>query len=106
MLGINEPWDRVPKPYRNYYCANPDDKELKELEALGVVELYSTHGRYDWYRCTDAGKAKAIRSHRTIRYAKSKRVYGKFLDISDCRPDLTFKQFLTSPEFKETRKTA
>lgn len=106
MLGINTPDDRVPKPYRNYYCANRDDPELRLLADLGAVRLYSQHGNYDWYCCTDEGRAAAMRSHRTIRRTKAQRIYSKFLDVRDCCPDVTFKQFLTEPDFAETRRNA
>lgn len=106
MLGIDEPWDRDPKPYRDYFCANPGDKEMAELLEAGAVVLYSREGRYEWFRCTDDGRAAAVASHRKIRYSKSKRVYGKFLEISDCYSDLTFKQFLTDPEFSDVRRRA
>lgn len=106
MLGINTPHDRQPKPYRDYYCANRDDPELHELARIGAVRLYSQHGNYDWYCTTDVGRAAAMRSHRTIRETKAGRVYSKFLDVSDCYPDLTFKQFITDPQFAKTRREA
>lgn len=106
MLGINTPDDRTPKPYRDYYCANPGNPKLHALAALGAVELYSTRGRYEWWRCTDAGRAAAMASHKTIRHTKASRVYSKFLDCRDCFADLTFKQFLTDEQFRETRREA
>lgn len=106
MLGINTPDDREPKPYRDYYCANRDDPKLKALAELGAVRLYSQRDSYDWYCCTPAGRAAAIRSHRTIRRTKAQRLYSKFLDVKDCCPDLTFKQFLTEPDFADTRRRA
>lgn len=106
MLGINTPHDPRPKPYRDYYCANPGDPELHELARLGMVKLYSSHGNYEWFRCTDAGRAAAIASHKTIRHSKSSRVYSKFLDVRDAIPDLTFREFLTNPDFAPTRRAA
>lgn len=106
MLGIDDPYMATPKPYRNYYCANPGDPKLHELARLGMVELYSTHGSYEWFACTAAGKEAGCDSQRAIRKTKSARVYAKYLDISDCFPDLTFKDFLTDPHFAETRRTA
>ena len=108
MLGINTPNDRQPKPYRNYAAVPPGDKEFAELENLGAVSCYRRAGslgsRYDFFQCTDAGRAAAMKSHRTIRKSRPKRMYAKFLDISDCCADLTFREFLTSPEFAETRR--
>jgi hypothetical protein len=103
MLGIDKPEMDQPVPYRNYYCANPGEPEMLELVRLGAIELYATQGGYEWYRCTDAGRAAAIASHKTIRYSRAKRRYIKFLDVSDCMPDLTFREFLTSPRFKQSR---
>lgn len=106
MLGIDRPDMAKPVPYRDYYCANPGDPELHELARLGMVRLYSTHGSYEWFCCTDAGRAAAIASHKAIRHTKAKRLYRRYLDISDCFPDLTFKRFLTDPQFADTRRTA
>ena len=106
MLGIDDPQQREPKPYRDYYCANPDDAGMAALVAAGAVEKYATQGGYEWFRCTAAGKAAGIASHRTIRYTKARRVYGRFLDVRDTFADLTFRQFLTDPEFAETRRSA
>lgn len=106
MLGINTPDDREPKPYRDYYCANRDDPKLKALANAGAVRLYSQRDSYDWYCCTDAGRVAAMRSHRTIRRTKGQRIYSRFLDVSDCCPDLTFRQFLTDAEFAQIRREA
>lgn len=105
MLGIDTPHKRVPEPYRNYYCANPDDPALVELEAIGAVRCYR-RDQYHWFTTTDAGRAAAMASHRKIRHSKGARVYGSFLNVRDCFPDLTFRQFLTNPAFAETRRNA
>ena len=104
MLGINKPADKHPKPYRDYYCADPGDAKMLELAALGVVVRYSQRYGYDWYSTTDAGRAAAIESHKTIRLSKSKRLYSRYLNVSDAWPDLTFKKFLVDPQFAKTRK--
>jgi len=106
MLGIDDPWVREPYPFRDYYCANPGDEKLHTLAKLGGVELYETRGSYEWFRCTDDGRAAALRSHKTIRKSKGARVYSKFCDIRECYPGLTFKAFLTSTEFKDSRSRA
>lgn len=106
MLGIDKPDEARPEPYRNYYCANPGDEELAALEAAGAVERYSTQGGYWWYRTTSAGRAAAITSHRTIRLPKAKRIYARFLDVKDAISDLTFRDFLTSPQYAEIRRAA
>lgn len=106
MLGIDDPYMPKPKPYRDYYCACPGDPKLHELARLGMVRLYSTHGSYEWFETTDAGREAGMASHKTIRKSKGKRLYAKWLDISDCFPDLKFKDFLTDDHFAETRRAA
>jgi hypothetical protein len=106
MLGINDPSVREPKPFRNYYAASHGSHELDDLVKLGAVEFDQKHGDYDYYHCTPAGKIAAIESHRLIRYTKKKRVYLKWLHIADALPDLTFKEFLTSDDFRQSRSEA
>ena len=107
MLGINKPADRVPKPYRNYAAVAPGNEEYVELARLGVVELYECSNKdYDYYQCTDQGKLLAMRSHRNIRYTRGKRRYRVFLDIRDAFQDLSFREFLTDPEFAQARAEA
>lgn len=99
MLGIDRPDVANPKPYRDYYCANPGDPQLTELARIGAVRLYDTRGGYEWFTCTEAGRAAGIASHKTIRYSRSKLRYSRFLDMKDCYPDLTFLQFLTDRRY-------
>lgn len=102
MLGINTPWDKVPRPYRNYAAVVPGDPEFMELERIGAVEKYGKPpwSEYDYYRCTEAGKHAALKSHKSIRFPKAKRRYITFLHIRDSFHDLTFREFLTSSEYK------
>ena len=106
MLGINTPWDREPRPHRNYAAVNPGDEKFIELERLGAVENRgrSSISEYDCYVCTEAGKRVAMQSHKDIRHSKAKRRYSKFLSLRDCCPDLTFHGFLTDKKFEEIRK--
>ncbi len=106
MLGIDVNDTPNPNEYRNYYCANPGDEELHSLDDAGMVECYATRGGYEWWRTTEAGKVEARKSQRAILLPKPKRVYRKYLSISDLYVDLTFWQFLTGPEFSETRRSA
>lgn len=105
MLGIDRPEMDVPKPYRDYYCANPGDPTMVELVRVGAVRLYDTRGGYEWYTCTDEGRAAGIASHKTIRYSAAKRRYIRFLDLRECCPDLTFRQFLTDPRYRSAHQT-
>ena len=106
MLGIDEPSTPTPKPYRDYYCANPGDERMQELVRLGAVRLYAQRDGYDWYCTTEAGRAAAMESHKRIQWPKPKRVYSKWLDVRDALPDVTFRRFLTEPRFAETRRDA
>ena len=106
MLGINDPTVKTPKPYRNYAAVSPGDEEFKELHSLGLVRFVGYRGDYDYYSCTELGKLLAEKSHKDIRYKKSKRVYIKYLSVSDACPELSFKSFLTDPKFARYRKEA
>lgn len=91
MLGINDP-SRKPIPYRDYYCANPGDPNLHELQRIGKVVLYSSHGGYEWFRCTDEGRVEAIASVPVA--SRGRQRYLNFLNARECNQDLTFGQFL------------
>lgn len=106
MLGINHPEHRVPNPYRDYAAVCPGNPAWIELAALGLVEVYASRGGYDWYRTTAEGRAAALASHRNIRWSRDARRYAAFLRIADCMHDLTFREFLTAPEFAEARRSA
>lgn len=109
MLGINTPDDRLPRPHRDYAAVDPGDPDFAALAALGAVERYRTAGAgspYDYFRCTDVGRTKAMASHKAIRRSKSQRMYSKFLDIKDALGDLTFRDFLTDPQLAQTRRNA
>ncbi len=109
MLGINTPDDRVPKPYRNYAAVTPGNLKYIELEQLGAIKKYRTHdshSQYDWYGCTLEGRLAAIKSHKTIRKTRAQRRYTAYLDMTDVYPELTFKDFLTHPDFSTARRLA
>lgn len=106
MLGITNPSVREPRPHRDYYCATAHDEPLRELRRLGMVELYSERDGYRWYRTTTAGRDAALASFRAMRWPKRKRMYARFLDIRDALPDLTFREFITSAQFADTRRQA
>ncbi|NOT95439.1 MAG: hypothetical protein HOP00_03915 [Nitrospira sp.] len=104
MLGIDNGRNAV--PYRNYYCANPGNPELHELQRLGLVRLYRVRDGYEWFTCTDMGISAARASLKSIRVPLKARRYAAFLDVRDALPDLTFRQFLAAPEFKLIRDAA
>lgn len=108
MLGLTDPASPNPNEYRDYYCASPGDPQLRELERLGMVRMYSDHGEYEWFTTTDAGKSVARARYMRDMQTKTKkqRVYLSWLRLSDVCPDLTFREFLTRPEFSERRRNA
>jgi hypothetical protein len=109
MLGINTPFDRLPRPYRDYAAVVVGDAKFVEMEALGLVECYRRAGPtsgYDYFRCTETGRAAAMASHRTIRVSKARRMYTRFLQVSDAIADLSFRDFLVGPEYAEVRRDA
>lgn len=106
MLGIDDPTVKIPKPYRDYYCAPRGDANLAEMAGRGLVVLYSQRDGYDWYQTTEAGRRAAIASHRAIRYGKGQRVYIRFLEARDAIPDLTFRDFLIDRRYREMRAEA
>jgi hypothetical protein len=108
MLGVNDLNGKSPAPYRNYYCACPGDRQLHELQRLGAVEMYQrttkgAGGDYEWFKCTDAGAAAALRSCPKPLTGAKKR-YRAFLDARDAYDDLTFREFLTHDHFREHRR--
>lgn len=109
MLGINTPYDRMPRPYRDYAAVVPGDAEFLQLAAAGLVERYREAGngqQYDYFRCTAAGREAAMKSHREIRAGKAQRMYRRFLEVSDAVSDLTFRQFLVEPVYADVRRQA
>jgi hypothetical protein len=109
MLGVDR-MDNFCEPYRNHYAACPDspsDRRLRQMESLGLVEYCGDAWQYRYYRATEAGREAALESHRKAVAAipKSKRVYRAWLSVSDVLP-VTFKEFLTDPEYKDIRKRA
>ncbi len=106
MLGINTPDRAHPLPYRDYYCANPDDENLIELERAGAVYRGHAYTECVYWHCTEAGRAAALASFATIQWPKKRRVYRCFLILRDVFPDLTFRTFLTHSEYAEARRDA
>lgn len=111
MLGINTPYDSKPRPTRNYIIVSSNSlksKDFIELAQLEAIRSYKPHlglgsPMYTYYCCTAKGEAAARISHKTIRKTKSQRRYYTYLGLIDIYPDLTFKEYLTSQEFRWTR---
>lgn len=108
MLGIDDA-RKLPKPYRNHYCANAGDPNLVSLAQRGLVVLSRPPSKsipYETYIATEAGIASATSSARRRAWPRKRRVYDRYLDVKDVCPDLTFRDFLVDPEFAEIRRTA
>lgn len=106
MLGINDA-RKPPKPYRDHYCANAGDKKLERLEALGMVRIVRKPDPmipYVTYSTTEAGRAAAMVSATKRLVSKKQRIYSRFLDVRDACPDLSFREFLVSPDFADARR--
>ena len=101
MLGIGEPSRCNDPPYRNYFAASPkSDPNMTLLEQLvedGLAVIYRRNA-YIWFTATEKGQELALRTR--PRYSKKKLRYLAFLRCRDAFPDLTFREFLTNPEFK------
>lgn len=103
MLGIDNPREsKYPKPYRDYFCAEPNCKEMLELEKLGLVKHYKSDEYYRYYTTTKQGYYIAMTSYKPK--TKKKRIYLRYLSCKDTNNDLTFKEFLCSEEYREARK--
>lgn len=108
MLGINTPNDRQPVPSRNYAAVTPGDPAFAALEAAGWVERFRATtwpSRYDLFRCTARGQALAMASHRAIRRSAAQRRYSVYLSLRDAL-DVSFREFLTAPEYADARRQA
>lgn len=108
-LGIEHQQDRrEPNEYRNHYVCNEGEPEVTQLVEAGLMVLAS---RPTWtggavqYAVTEAGKAQARAFWKSRQHPKKRRVYAAFMRISDMR-EVTFREFLTSPEYAECRRNA
>lgn len=109
-LGIEYQQDRrEPNEYRNHYVCNEGEPEVTQLVDAGLMVLAS---RPTWtgglvqYAVTEAGKEQARAFWKARQWPKKKRVYARFLAISDYRERLTFREFLTKHEYAECRRSA
>ena len=106
MLGIDDP--RVRRaPYRDHYCAAEGEQraKLERMRELGLVGPVSGEWT-SYYQTTELGRKLALESAKKRLCTKKKRVYLMYLRASDLDPDLTFHEFLTSPDYAEARRKA
>ncbi len=104
MLGIVDTSRRDPAPTRDYFAAEPGDEGMARLLALGLVERCGDAWGYEYHRTTASGREAATAAFYRLRQPKSKRIYSRFLELRDVFPDMTFREFLTSDQFAETRR--
>ena len=106
-LGISDPYQPEREPYRNYFVASDGHSDMPGLNRLVAAGMMKSRehplcgkGSLVFY-ATDIGKAVAIKTRPKV--SRNKLRYRRFLSLSDCCPDLTFRQFLTDPEFRDYR---
>lgn len=100
MLGLKAwVWADEPRkpPHRNYAAIGHDDPMFLRMQAEGLVERYRRCDQYDWWTCTDAGKAAAHASVEIRKRTRAARRYDRWLDISDCL-GITFGEYLKSKD--------
>jgi hypothetical protein len=105
-LGISKPHD---KPYRNFYAVYSDSDGIRDLELLVEKGLMINSGSSPvnsdmvYYQVSDAGRKVAFDQLPKDTRTRAQKRYEKYLDIRDVWSDLTFKEFLIDPYFKEAR---
>jgi hypothetical protein len=108
-LGISDPYQK--ESYRNYFVAGPGHYDLPLIMDLIGAEMMEERrapgfleGGDRVFGVTDKGKLYCNINRE--KPSKAKRTYRMYLECSDCNPDLTFREFLTDPYFKEARESA
>ncbi|WP_018875257.1 hypothetical protein [Thioalkalivibrio sp. ALJ8] len=105
-LGISDPAYPDLEPYRNHFMAGPGHSDMPGLERLEDEGLMvrSTHplaGGVWVFSATEEGRRIALETR--PRLPKSKLRYRRYLNVRDIDPDLTFREFLSNPEFAHCR---
>lgn len=105
-IGISKRHD---KPYRNFYAVYTSSDSVPDLEVLVKAGLMANGDKSPvnpdmvYYYVTDAGREVAFKHLPKDTRTQKQKKYERFLYAKDAYPDLTFKQFLTDPYFKEAR---
>lgn len=112
--ALGRPVDPLLEGYRNHFAVDADSKTAKAFDAS---PFWGRHGKaapggMAFYFVTEAGR-KALKQHlkeigdkhrlfdvtyqghtqAVVAVSAAKAKYSLWLDISDCRPDVTFGQF-------------
>lgn len=107
MLGLTDPYAPRATPTRDYYCANPGDPHLAELARIGAVERYAVRDGYEWFKTTEAGRFAAVGDFvRRIQKPRKARVWRMYVRVRDYCSELTFGEFITSPDWADYRNKA
>lgn len=88
--------------YRDYYCDNvPCSAEMDSLVEKGLMVRGRkiNDGQSQYFHVTEAGKKLAYQPAKKL--PKAKRVYRAFLDLD---MGISFREFITHPDFAEYRK--
>lgn len=99
MLGLSE---GVREPWRNYFASEPGDRELEELRQRGLVERWFVRWGLQYYRATPSGIQAALQYCKPPQLSKGQRRYRTWLNLNDAI-QVSFRDFLTLPEFAEIR---
>ncbi len=108
-LGLTDP--KTKEPYRNHFVSGDGNSDMTILASLcqkGFMVETRAPGFLEpgdrLFLVTDAGIFYA-QKHRPKprRLTRDQKRYGRFLELSDCHPDLTFREFLTDPQFAKYR---
>ncbi len=109
-LGIGD--DGRGRPCRNHFCTGQGSKDWDDCRILSAVGLMidkgamSLTGGDHLFVVTDEGRKSAINTEPLTKASKAKRRYRYWLEIREVFPDATFHDFLTRPEFAESRERA
>ncbi len=110
--ALGRPIDPMGECYRNHFAADKDGRDAASFRASPHWHLDGCLGRMAFYSVTDEGR-KALAQHlkevgdpwkpydvtfdgftsRVSAMSAGNAKYQKYLDISDCRPSLTFGRF-------------
>lgn len=110
--ALARPVDPMAKTYREYFATDKDGEQAAAFRASPHWIEGRNDGRMAWFFVTQEGRA-ALRDHLkeigdknllfivtyeghempTVATSHSKARYSRWLDISDCREGLTFREF-------------
>ena len=106
-LGVSNPNKPEDPPYRNHFVLGDGHSDMTVLSVMVerglMARRCSALPGGDWvFHATDDGVRLALQTR--PRASKRRQRYSRFLVYRDALPDLTFKEFLTSPDFAEARR--